>query len=184
MASTDTACWRNNANTADICISKNAGDALVLGGAGGIVSSGPVSAGANSISGGALSASSLTINGDTAQTNGPHFAIMFGFQPGNMFQATLGFQVLAKPVTIESIQVESTTQAITCSTAPVVRVRDGISSTIGPSISLTSGTNFWSLTGQSVSYPAGITLFLEVSNPGVCSTPAQNLSVNVSGRMQ
>ncbi len=178
---------RNAAGTGDVCAVQIDGSNVTnVGGSAGAKFSGPVNATgqtltANASTLGPTTATSLAINGDTAQSKGPHFLVGAAYQSGTIFTANQAAFTRSQSTVIEEIHVFSPTTNATCSVSPTVSLANGSSTITGPTVSLTSGTNEWATTTLQT-YNAGDTIYIKI-NAGTCTTAPTNLQVLVTGRM-
>jgi hypothetical protein len=122
--------------------------------------------------------------GATTISEAPRMVLAVGFHPGNIAVNIPGAGLIPKPVTVEGISVHSQGAASSCTINPTLRVRNSGSTVTTPTLTLTTGGNDWSTSGNNVNYSAPDTLFIEITSAGTCTTPPSNLIINVIGRMQ
>jgi hypothetical protein len=122
--------------------------------------------------------------GATTISEAPRMVLAVGFHPGNIAVNIPGAGLIPKPVTVEGISVHSQGATSSCTVNPTLRVRNSGSTVTTPTLTLTTGGNDWSTSGNNVNYSAPDTLFIEITSAGTCTTPPSNLIINVIGRMQ
>jgi hypothetical protein len=122
--------------------------------------------------------------GATTISEAPRMVLAVGFHSGNIAVNIPGAGLIPKPVTVEGISVHSQGAASSCTVNPTLRVRNSGSTVTTPTLTLTTGGNDWSTSGNNVNYSAPDTLFIEITSAGTCTTPPSNLIINVIGRMQ
>jgi hypothetical protein len=195
LHSTDVINWRNNANTADISLSKTATDqinlssfaALLLPAAAISASVNPAQSGVlrlastdsicwrNGISTGdqclSKNASDILAWPASISVNGETFnsaarSVITAFLPGNLTTTwTAGTWALSKPIIATSVRVQVKTAPVGCSPNAVVRIGDGVTNVDTPIVAAVSG-------GASAQFWGGGTLTISVLTAAAgCSTP-------------